>query len=67
MLHLCQRLLIVVLGWGGVFLFAFLEGDGVLNNDEELIATVLSLVIGTWSNRGPAKACHDGLHLLLLL
>jgi hypothetical protein len=42
--------------------FAFLvEGDDVLNNDEELVATVLSLAIDTWTDVGPAKgACPGG-------
>jgi hypothetical protein len=60
MLHLCQRLLIAVLGWGGFFLFAFLEGDGVLNTKDELVATVLLLDIGTCTDVGPAKGACDG-------
>jgi hypothetical protein len=48
--------------WLGGFRFAFLvEGDGVLNNDEELVATILLLDIGTCTDVGPEKgACTGG-------
>jgi hypothetical protein len=50
MLHLGERLLII----------AFLDGDGVLNSDDELVATVLSLDIGTCTDVGPEKGACDG-------